>query len=304
MKPVKDQYKILGVSPSATVEEIKRSFRAKAKRFHPDRNPGDQGEERFKAVNEAYAILSDPEKRELYDRLRRGERMGNPNGAGQARPGDFHELFDYFRSFNPEREAAEGGPKEKKGRPGTTGRDSHLESELTISLEEAARGASKKITLAIETGTKGRVRRKNFEIKIPPGIRDGQRIRLKGQGGRSGLKRSDVYLRIRIAPHPVFSLEGDDLVSEVCVSPWEAALGATLKVRTLGGSFKMKLPPGVRSGQKLRMRAKGFPLKTAGALGDLLYRVMITVPRKLTPTERALFEKLRDVSRFDPRSDR
>lgn len=281
--PVKDYYKILGVGRSANAEEIKRVFRQLAKENHPDYNSSSKSEERFKDLNEAYEVLGDPERRKDYDRI-----LAGGNGAAN---GVFGKANPASGSRPAAGEASHGG--------GAAAGASHLESEMTISLEEAYRGADRKITLAIQQsrlfgGMKES--RKTYDVRIPPGIRDGQKIRLKNASGGD----EDVLIRIRIAPHPRFTLEGDNLACEMRVTPWEAALGETIQAPTLDGSVALRLPSGVKSGQKLRMKGQGFPAKSGGR-GDLYFRVMIAVPNPMSADERALFERLKAVSRFNPR---
>jgi curved DNA-binding protein len=278
--PLKDYYKILGLRRSATPDEIKRAFRKQAKEVHPDHNQGKRAEERFKELNEAYETLGDAARRKDYDAQLNGAANSSANGAStRTTPG-----------------AGSARGTESSG----AGAGSHLESEMAITLEEAARGADRKITLAIKQ-TKffggAKETRKTFDVRIPPGIRDGQKIRLKN----ASPGEEDVIIRIRVAPHARFAFEGEDLMTEVRVTPWEAALGESIQVPTLEGTVSLRLMPGVRSGQKLRLKGQGFPIKSGGR-GDLLYRVMIAVPNPLTPDERALFEKLKNISRFDPRA--
>jgi curved DNA-binding protein len=333
----KDYYKILGVPREATKEQIRKAFRDLAKKYHPDKTKGDpKAETKFKEINEAHEVLGNEDRRKQYDRLGSGFSDGQPFTpppdwaqmfSGRGRPGgatfefrgggDFTDLFDLLRGFGVSGGGggrpgssvfdemftqAGRGPGGPFGGPSTGADASHLESNLTISLEDAYRGGVKKVTLAMPGAGPGRRMggaQKSYDVKIPAGIQDGQKIRLRGEGAGSGT--GDLFLRIRIAPHPVYSFEGKHLVADVKVAPWEAALGSKIKVPTLDGSVEMKLPAGVRSGQKLRLAGKGYPIKEGGR-GDLLLRVMIEVPQQLNAEERELFERLQRLSKFNPRA--
>ncbi|HWA54970.1 MAG TPA: DnaJ C-terminal domain-containing protein [Solirubrobacterales bacterium] len=303
----RDYYETLGVRRGASDEEIRSAYRKLAREYHPDVNKDPGAEERFKEAAEAYEVLRDPEKREKYDRLganwKAGEDVsgasgfgggfggGNGGGFGAGQGfGDGAGFSDFFESFFGGRR---GG---SHGFEGFSMRGGDQEATLEVTLEEAARGGKRKISLA-----DGR----DFEVQIPPGVRDGQKIRLAGQGGEgaSGGPAGDLYLRVRIKRHPRFRREGDDLVVEISVAPWEAALGATVPVPTLQGSAKVKVPAGSSSGRRLRLRGEGMP-GPGGRKGDLYASVRIVVPKALEKRERELFEELAAVSRFDPRRGR
>jgi curved DNA-binding protein len=294
----RDYYEVLGVPRGAGDEEIRSAYRKLAREYHPDVNKDPGAEDRFKEVSEAYEVLRDPEKREKYDRLgsnwRAGEDVsgasgfGGGFGGGSAQGfGDGDGFSDFFESFFGGRR---GG---SRGFEGFSMRGGDQEAPLEVTLEEAARGGKRRISLA-----DGR----DFEVQIPPGVRDGQKIRLAGQGGEgaSGGPAGDLYLRVRIKPHRRFRREGDDLVVEIPVAPWEAALGATVPVPTLDGSAKVKVPAGSSSNRRLRLKGEGMPTP-GGRKGDLYASVRIVVPKKLEKRERELFEELAAVSRFDPR---
>ena len=329
----KDYYKILGVARSATAEEIKRAFRQKAKASHPDHHPGSsKNEERFKDLSESYEVLSDDEKRQRYDRLTKAEAAGSKtarrprprktpgarrtrstsrsssNGGTQRREGQFFSsIFGSNKRADsaPDGPGAQSGSKPDRRSEHGSAKGSALESEMTITLEEAFRGGPRRITLALRESRPfggSKQTRRTCEIKIPPGIRDGQRIRLSVPAPGSKKKKEEVYIRVRIAPHPVFSFENDDLVAELRVSPWEAAMGARVPAPTLDGNVDLKLPEGISSGQKLRLRGKGFPRKGGASRDDLYYRIMIVMPGELTVEEKGHFKKLGEISRFDPRS--
>lgn len=299
----KDYYAILGVPRDADPAAIKRAFRQRAKACHPDRRPGNaDAEERFREINEAYAVLGDAARRASYDALgsskSEGEALDGENGPAAESPrsrGDFSEFFTFLsrKSGRPARGAATAREAES----------GDLEAEITVTLEEAVSGVTKSLTLLVtESAAFGRVRNqeRNLEVKIPPGIRDGQRLRVKGR--RAGFGRGDdLYLRVRIEPHPRFSIEDDDLLTDLRVTPWEAALGATIRVPTLGGVARIRIPPGATSGQRLRLKGEGLPATPNADGGDLIYRIMISLPDRLTPDERRLMEELADISDYNPR---
>jgi curved DNA-binding protein len=326
-----DYYDILGVARTASQAEIQRAYRKLARKYHPDVNKERSAEEKFKQINEAYEVLKDPDKRKKYDALGPNWQAGQeftPPPGWEGAPFEFRRRprgmggFDFgrFRSsqgfsdffemlFGEELGGFTRGPWTT--RPETDDwslRGQDHEAEITITLEEAYRGASKAITLqTVETGPDGapRQKSKHYDVKIPVGVTEGARIRLAGQGGTgSGAGQAgDVFLRVHIAPHPVFHLEGHDLSVTVPITPWEAALGAKVDVPTLDGPVKMTLPPGTQSGQRLRIRGKGLP-KGKGGQGDLYAMVQIAVPTTLSADERVLFQQLSQKSSFDPRKVR
>jgi curved DNA-binding protein len=304
----RDYYEVLGVPRGAGDDEIRTAYRKLAREYHPDVNKDPGADDRFKEISEAYEVLRDPEKREKYDRLganwKTGQDVSGASGFGGNGDGrtDFGEgrtdfgddggFSDFFESFFGRRRAGTGG-----GFEGFSMRGGDQEATLEITLEEAARGGKRSISLA-----DGR----DFEVRIPAGVRDGQKIRLAGQGGGgvSGGPAGDLYLRVRVKPHPRFRLEGDDLVVEVPVAPWEAALGAGVPVPTLDrGVAQVKVPAGSSSGRRLRLKGEGMPAP-GGRRGDLYAVVRIVVPKRLEPRERELFEELAAASRFDPRQGR
>jgi curved DNA-binding protein len=299
----RDYYEVLGVPRGAGDEEIRSAYRKLAREYHPDVNKDPGAEDRFKQVSEAYEVLRDPEKRAKYDRLGANWKAGDDvsgasgfGGGGGFAGGDGQGFADgagfsdFFESFFGGRRGASSGFE------GFSMRGGDQEATIEVTLEEAARGGKKKISLA-----DGR----DFEVRIPPGVRDGQKIRLAGQGGEgaSGGPAGDLYLRVRIKHHPRFRREDDDLVVEVPVASWEAALGATVPVPTLDGSAQVKVPAGSSSGRRLRLRGEGMP-GPGGRKGDLYASVRIVVPKSLQKRERELFEELATVSRFDPRRGR
>lgn len=316
----KDYYKILGVSKGATQDEVSKAFKKLARKYHPDLNPGDpKAEGKFKEANEAYEVLKDPEKRKLYDTLgpnwQQGQGFQPPpgyenvrfhfGGAGGQDFGGASGFSDFFETIFGGRGfgggADFGGGREFRQRP-RRGQDS--EAVYEISLEDAFRGGQQSITLSEHApGPDGlpRMNTKTLSVNVPPGIKDGQRIRLAGQGnpGASGGPAGDLYLKIRLAPHPLFKVKDADLVYDLQLTPWEAALGATVRVPTLDGGVEMKIPAGIGSGKKLRLRGKG--LGCGGNRGDQLVRIMIQTPQNLSEEEQRLWQELARKSGFRPR---
>ena len=306
-----DFYQILGVPRDASQEDIQRAYRKLARTYHPDVNSDPAAEERFKDISEAYDVLSDPETRRRYDAFgpefrqvpedvdpeewRRAQAARARAGAGQARgtgagfgfgSGDI-DLEDLLGGIFGGRAGRGWGP--------IPGADQEAEIELTI--EEAYHGAHKAITLSSDGG------RRTFNVTIPAGVTDGQRIRLAGQGGRGsdGARSGDLYLIVRIAPHRRYRLDGRDLCVELRLAPWEAALGTSVALDTPGGEVKVKVPASTSSGRRIRLRGRGLP-NPKGAAGDLYAEARIMVPPKLSRAERRLFEQLAAESDFDPRA--
>ncbi len=315
----KDYYKTLGVERTATPEEIKAAFRKLARIHHPDvaKNKA-AGEAKFKEINEAYEVLGDPEKRRRYDELGEnwqdgGAEQGAPRGyaRGRARgfPGGTTFEFggtgfsDFFESFF----CTGRGPLGQFGEEGgaeadfaQAGRD--VEADIMVTLEEALRGSLRKVTLRRTDGDGGRERTDSYQVRIPAGVREGQRIRLAGQGGAGfgGGPTGDLYLRVRLARHPDFSVRGPDLYCDLDLAPWEAVLGVQAKIHALDGATTLRVPPGTAAGSQLRMRGLGLP-REDGSRGDLYAVARIQVPRSPSAEERALWEKLARTSTFRPR---
>jgi curved DNA-binding protein len=305
----RDYYETLGISKTASEDEIRSAFRKLARKYHPDvAKDKKTAEEKFKQINEAYEVLSDPEKRRKYDQL--GENWNQPGGFqpppqwGGGRPGGFRwgsgenggvEFEFGGTGFSDFFEAFFGGGRGRSafggfGQRGTMAeRGSDVEADIMVTLEEALHGSTRQVSLR-RAGSK---KTETYQVKIPRGVREGQRIRLAGQGeaGERGGKSGDLFLRVRLARHPDFSVEGSDLVHEVKIAPWQATLGDQLIVPTLEGSARLKLPPGTQGGQRFRLRGRGLP-GVSGQRGDLYVVAQISVPKKLSEREREIWEQL------------
>lgn len=300
----KDYYALLGVAKDASQEDIKRAYRKLARKLHPDVNPGDAtAEERFKEISEAYHVLGDEERRAAYDR------MGPEGFAQQFDMSDFAVNFGNLfrggfgtggggRGVDMFEELLRGGlggggfSAEGFGRQAPPGRD--VQVRVRLSLEEALRGGERPISYRLPGGET-----RNLRARIPAGVRDGARIRLRGQGASAGGASGDLYLQVEVAPHSRFRLQGDDLHVDVPVTVYEAALGATVEVPTLAGSTRVKLAPGTRGGQVLRLRGKGAP--AASGAGDLLARVSIVLPETMDEEVLSMIRGLRDKHPYNPR---
>ncbi|MCW2900086.1 MAG: heat shock protein DnaJ protein [Streptosporangiaceae bacterium] len=320
-----DFYGTLGVSRNASQEEIQQAYRKLARQYHPDVNKDPSAEDRFKDVSEAYSVLSDPETRRRYDAFGpefrqvpedvdpetwARARAGAGRGGGRTRAGagagfggwGGPEGSRFSTGFGDEIDLEDllgglfGGRGGRAGRGWGPVPGADQELELELSVEEAYRGGKR--TIAFE----GRGGPRTIEVTIPPGVTDGQRIRVAGQGGEGseGASPGDLYLIVRIAPHPRYRVEGRDVYVDLPLAPWEAALGATVPLDTPGGETKVKVPPGTSSGRRLRLRGRGLP-NPRGQPGDLFAEVKIMVPPRLSPEERRLFEELAATSDFDPR---
>ena len=294
----RDYYDALGVSRDASTDEIRAAYRRLARQYHPDVNREEGAEDRFKEISEAHEVLRDPEKRAQYDRFgsswKSGQDVSGASGFEGFRPraggaGDGSGFSDFFEGMFGGR--GRGGGRRRSAFEGFSMRGSDQEAVLELSLQEAARGGKRRISLG-----DGR----EFEVDIPPGVRDGQRIRLSGEGGEgiAGGPAGDLLLRIRVRSDKRFRVDGRDVYVDLPVTPWEAALGAEVTVETLDGTARVKVPPGSSSARKLRLRGQGL------GGGDLYAVVQIHVPKTLTDRERELFEELAQVSTFDPRRHR
>ncbi|MCA2620649.1 MAG: J domain-containing protein [Microcystis aeruginosa Ma_QC_Ch_20071001_S25] len=288
MPQLVDYYDVLGVSRTATGDEIKKAFRRLARQYHPDVNPGDKSaEEKFKDINEAYDVLSDEEKRVEYNRSltgikRRGIRPGekaNSNGNVKI-PRTEQDLWKFrdFNNLNTKRAKIASSPR-------LTRRD--VEAKLTLPLEKAYQGGRQRIRL--EDG-------RSIEVDMPAAMIDGQKIRLKGQGIEGG----DLYLKITIARHPFFRIQGSDIVCQVPITPSEAIVGGFVEIPTIDGLVKMMIPKGLKSGQRLRLANKGYPT-SQGERGDQLVEILLVNPPNPSPEELELYQKIRAIETFNPR---
>ncbi|MDQ8202617.1 DnaJ C-terminal domain-containing protein [Pelagicoccus sp. SDUM812003] len=324
----KDYYSILGVAKTASAEEIKKAFRKLARECHPDlAKEADKAsaEARFKEINEAYEVLKDPKKRAKYDQLGADWNRYQDNGDADAGPGfgagsggrryeyhfggtgfsDFFERFFGGRGMDPFEDMGFGmrGADFSRGETGRRRvRGQDVEAEILVTLEEANKGSRRRISLRKQKTDTGKSEIETLNVRIPAGVRDGQRIRLAGQGEPSpaGGEAGDLFLKVRFAQHPYFSIEGDDLIYELKLAPWEAALGAEVTVPTLGGSAKVRVKSGAQNGQRLRLRGHGLA-RSGGGTGDLYAEIALRMPDRISEEEKRVWQKLRDTSRFNPR---
>ncbi|HEY8067760.1 MAG TPA: DnaJ C-terminal domain-containing protein [Burkholderiales bacterium] len=305
----KDYYGTLGVAKRASDEDIKKAYRKLARKYHPDVSKEPNAKERFQEVAEAYETLKDKEKRAAYDGLGNidpGQEFRPPpdwqerySGAGGAEDLGGIDLSDLFASFG-----RRGGPGSRGGDMPFPGED--YEVAVQLGLDEAMRGTEVALDLTVRNiGKDGRIERSpiNIKARIPPGVTDGQKLRLRGKGGAgiNGGRAGDLYLNIAFRPHPLFRVSGRDFYLDVPVAPWEAALGAEIEIPTLGGRVALKIPAGSKGGQRLRLTGKGMP-NPQGTAGDLYAVLGVAMPTSLSEQERKLFEDLRTASSFNPRS--
>jgi curved DNA-binding protein len=308
----RDYYETLGVPKTATEDEIRSAFRKLARKYHPDvAKDKKAAEEKFKEINEAYEVLGDPEKRKKYDQL--GADWNRPGGfqpppqwqqEGQQPGGGFYQWggdgggvqFEFDGTgFSDFFEAFFGGGRGRSafggfgGRQATAERGADVEADIMVPLEEALHGSTR--TVSLRRGGSNKV--ETYQVKIPRGVHEGQRIRLRGQGeaGARGGKSGDLFLRVRLARHPDFVVEGSDLIHEVKIAPWQAVLGTELVVPTLEGNVRLKIPPGTQGGQRFRLRGRGLP-SASGKRGDLYVVVRINIPKKITEREKELWSEL------------
>ena len=302
----KDYYAVLGVEAGAGEAEIKTAYRRLARKFHPDVSKEAGAEERFKAVNEAYEVLRDAKKRAAYDQLRKrgykpGEEFRPPPDFGQAygnqgNTGEYSYDFgdeggggfsDFFESlFGGRARAQRGGPSQQAGQQPVGG---DMRAKLMVPLEAVFTGDSQRIQID------GRV----LDVKIPAGVRPGQVIRLAGQGRPGRGRAGDLLLEVDYRPHPQFEVDGLNVLYTMPLAPWEAALGATISVPTLGGAVDLKIPPNTDTGRKLRLRGRGLPGKPAA--GDQIVEVEIRTPKATTDEQKELYRAMAKAFVFDPR---
>jgi curved DNA-binding protein len=313
------------VPRTASDDELKKTFRKLARQYHPDvARDKKKAEEKFKEINEAYEVLGDSAKRKKYDELganwKSGADFRPPSGwehfsGGQnsrgrsAAGGDFETHFggtgfsDFFEElFGARRRGGAGGfgrsPNFSEEEFAERGRD--IEGDILVTLEEAMRGSVRAVNIRHNVGRS--VKTETHQVKIPPGVTDGQKLRVAGRGetGAGGGAAGDLYLRVRLARHPDFEVEDHNLIYEAELAPWEAVLGANLSVPALDGRVNIKIPPGTQNGQKLRVRGRGLPGRS-GARGDLIVVTRVAVPAKVTDPEKKLWEQLARESKFSPR---
>jgi curved DNA-binding protein len=323
----RDYYKILGVERSATADQIRTAYRRLARKYHPDVSKESNAEAHFKEMQEAYEVLKDPQKRAAYDELgsewksgqqfrpppdwgrgfefagggapgRRGRGAGRREaGAGGFDGGGQHDFSDFFSSLF-------GGGSPFASAAGRTGGQDH-HARIDIDLEEAFRGTTRTLELRhpeVKPDGTAQMRSRTVRVTIPPGVTEGQLIRLAGQGEAAAGEGSagDLYLEVHIQPHRLYQLENRDLTLTFPVAPWEAALGAAVTVPTLGGAVEMQIPAGSQSGQKLRLRGRGLP---GSPPGDQYVQLKVVLPAAGTPQARAVYEEMRARLDFDPRAD-
>ena len=292
----KDYYKILGVESDADVQAIKTAYRKLARKYHPDVNSEKGAENKFKDVAEAYHVLKDSERRAEFDDLRKyGSRSGGQRSQGYSKQtggfeGDFSDFFS--SAFGGSQNFGQRRPR------GVRGQD--VETELSVRLEETLEVSEQTVSYTL-SGADGQGLKKNLKVKVPQGVVDGEKIRLTGQGhpGSNGGSAGDLYLIIRVAKHPLFAVNGQDVELIMPVTPWEAALGAKITVPTLTGKISLTVPANTSSGKKFRIKGKG--LKTKTATGDFLAIVKIAMPEKTSIENEALWKQLAEETNFDPR---
>jgi curved DNA-binding protein len=313
----KDYYQVLGVQRDATAEDIKKAFRKLARKYHPDVSKEPDAETRMKDLNEAFAVLSDPEKRAAYDQLGQRYRAGQDFHP----PPDWDAGFEYSGRGFSEAEAAEFsdffselfGSRFGAGRTGMHGSHGfHMRGEdhhakIMLDIEDAYHGATRTVTLRMpRTDANGRVllQEHNLDVRIPRGVYEGQMIRLAGQGS-PGIGRGepgDLYLEVHFAPHARYRVEGRDVYATLPVAPWEAALGAQVQARVPDGTVEVRIPEGSQSGRKLRLKGRGIPAASAsGAPGNLYLVLDVVLPPANTPKARQLYETMARDMAFDPR---
>ena len=318
-----DYYEALGISRNASVDDIKKAYRKLARKYHPDMNPGDAAaEEKFKEISEAYEVLTDPEKKKMYDQFGHaafGQGQGGfsgergPGGArwhwsGSGNPGGDFEGFDFGSSFGEgfgsfsdifsELFGASGGGRRTYTRTSRPGRGENLQYSMQVDFMDAIRGKS--ATISVNTGQG----HETLTVTIPAGVNDGSRVRLKGKGGRGtgGGPPGDLFIITQIAPHSFFRREGDNILIDIPISITEAALGAQVTIPTVDGPTRLTIPPGTQGGQKLRLKGKGAPHLKGGGRGDMFAVVKIAVPKNIPEDGKKLLKEFGKQSAYDPRA--
>ncbi|WP_373478728.1 DnaJ C-terminal domain-containing protein [Geminocystis sp.] len=317
----KDYYSVLGVNKSSTSEEIKKAFRKLAVKYHPDRNPDNKAsEEKFKEISEAYEVLGDTEKRQKYDQFGRYWQQSESRQSPWANStssntkvnvndfkfGDYANFDDFindllgrpFANNNPRNTSTSGfsnsGGFGTQSQSFSNAKGSDIEKTINLKYSQAYHGIETKLNLGAET----------VNVKIPAGAKNGTKIRLRGKGQLNPLskQRGDLYLKVELQPHDFFQFEDDKLVCEVPISPHEAVLGAEITVPTPEGEVKVKIPAGIRHGQSLRLKGKGWS-STKGDYGDLLVKIALATPNNITAQEKEYYEKIREISKDNPRAN-
>ena len=308
----KDYYEVMSVARDATQDDIKRAYRKLARKYHPDVSKEADAEERFKSLGEAYEVLKDPEKRAAYDQLGSSWQGGQDFNAppdwdagfefsgGGFTGGDSSNYSDFFEELFGQAGAAQGAGRQRGFH--ARGQDRH--AKILVDLQDSFEGATRAINLQVpELTPDGHVttRTRTLNIKIPKGIREGQKIRLSGQGdaGQGNAAAGDLYLEIDFKPHPLYRAEAHDLYLDLPVAPWEAALGATVKVPTPEGVVELKVPAGSAQGKKMRLKGRGIPAKQPG---DLYVVLQIALPEANTEQAKKLYQQMQDELNFNPRS--
>ncbi len=292
----KDYYKILGLkNNNVTAEEIKQAYREQAKKYHPDINTtSDFAEERFKDINEAYKTLSNSSTRRKYDRMwnsRIGKKQKNKQQNKKEKKSIFAEMFQMFFGEIKQKE------KKKEEKQKSPKKGENIETEITVSIFEAFYGMEKKIALRTIDG-----KMREFNVKIPAGIRNEEKIRLMGQGkpGENGGKSGDLLIKIHIENDKKFKLNGIDIYTDLYITPWEAALGTKLNINSIDEEILLYIPQGTESGENICLKGKGY-LNGRGGRGDLFVNVQIMIPKSITEKEKIIFEQLREISKYNPR---
>jgi len=306
----RDYYDVLGVKRNASADEIRAAFRALARKYHPDVNKAPDAEAKFREASEAYEALSDPEKRKIYDRFGHqgpgpGPRGGGGHPGGAGVPVDFGDLFGGLGGgfagmslkdiLNSLRDRASGGRARRR-----PARGADSESHLTLDFMQTVRGTATRLRIR-RPGPDGAPHEETIEVKIPPGVQEGSKVRVRGKGQAGGREAGDLYILVHVRPHPYFRREGDDIQVTVPISIAEAALGAKVDVPTLDGLTTVTIPPGTASSQRLRLRGKGVR-RPGKEPGDLYVEIDIIPPKDPTPQQRECLQRLAEISKDDPRS--
>lgn len=294
----KDYYRILELNTNkVSLDDIKIAYRELAKKYHPDVNIGNnRAEERFKDINEAYRVLSDNSSKRKYDRIWTSH-IGKKKNFEESKRSEGSLVSDFFTMFFGQNKEEDVNDKSKKKKVPIKGEN--IETEISLSIEEAFFGLEKKISLRTMNG-----KMKTFSIKVPAGIRNGEKVRLMGQGkeGKNGGKNGDLFIKINIENNERFILNGYDLITNLYLSPWEAALGTRVSISGIDETVSLFVPPGIQSGERVKIAKKGYK-DGKGSRGDLITEIKIMVPKKLTEQEKELFEKLSEVSTYMPRKE-